>query len=181
MNEPRFWAKTGQGQFRDNGQPLYHPVLCHLADTAAVAMEIVKTYLSPVARRQLSAGLGLEGDPLVRFCGFMAGCHDLGKVSPAFQFQVSEVGKALVGANLYDLWRSYPTTGQETPHGTVTAATLPGFLEELGLQKKLARRLAEIVGGHHGFFPTSHDIQGLFSDDVGRGVWIPFRREIFRQ
>ncbi|MFS8882699.1 CRISPR-associated helicase Cas3' [Synechococcus sp. R55.3] len=181
MNEPRFWAKTGQGQFRDNGQPLYHPVLCHLADTAAVAMEIVKTYLSPVARRQLSAGLGLEGDPLVRFCGFMAGCHDLGKVSPAFQFQVSEVGKALVGANLYDLWRSYPTTGQETPHGTVTAATLPGFLEELGLQKKLARRLAEIVGGHHGFFPTSQDIQSLFSDDVGRGVWIPFRREIFRQ
>ena len=32
MSEVRFWAKTGQGKFRDNGQPEYHPVICHLAD-----------------------------------------------------------------------------------------------------------------------------------------------------
>jgi len=181
MSKSRYWAKTGQGQLREDGRPLYHPVLCHLADTAAVAMEIVQTYLSPLARQQLSVGLGLEGDPLARFCGFMAGCHDLGKVSPAFQFQVSEVGKALVGSRLYDLWRSYPNTGQAAPHGTVTAATLPGFLEELGLPKKLAQKLSAIVGGHHGFFPGLQDIQSLSPDDVGRGEWIPFRREIFQQ
>jgi CRISPR-associated endonuclease/helicase Cas3 len=35
MNE-RFWAKTGKGEFRSDGQPEYHPVICHLADTAAV-------------------------------------------------------------------------------------------------------------------------------------------------
>jgi CRISPR-associated endonuclease/helicase Cas3 len=39
----RFWAKTGQGEF-ENGSPQYHPVICHLADTAAVAMEIVRSY-----------------------------------------------------------------------------------------------------------------------------------------
>lgn len=181
MSQPRFWAKTGQGQFRDNGQPNYHPVICHLADTAAVAMEIVRIYLSPAARRHLGQGLRLEGDSLVRFCGFMAGSHDLGKVSPAFQFQVSNVGQALVGKSLYDLWHSYPTTGQKTPHGTVTAATLPDFLTELGIEKRLAKKLAVIVGGHHGFFPGSADIQALTSDDVGRGTWLQFRHDIYEQ
>lgn len=32
----KFWAKTGTGQMRDDGSPIYHPVICHLADTAAV-------------------------------------------------------------------------------------------------------------------------------------------------
>lgn len=182
MSEPKFWAKTGQGETREDEQPKYHPVICHLADTAAVAMEVVRTYLSPGAKRHLAQGLGLaNNESLVRFCGFMAGSHDLGKVSAAFQFQVSAVGQALVGQSLYDLWHGYPTTGQKTPHGTVTAATLPEFLTELGIQKRLAKKLAVIVGGHHGFFPGSADIQALSSDDVGRGTWLQFRHDIYEQ
>lgn len=181
MSEPRFWAKTGQGNIREDGQPEYHPVICHLADTAAVAMEIVRSHLSPVAVKHLAAGLGLTGESLVRFCGFMAGSHDLGKVSPAFQFQVSDVGQALVGQSLYDLWQSYPAAGQKTPHGIVTAATLPEFLTELGLPKRLAKQLAAIVGGHHGFFPDNANIRDLSKDDVGRGDWLKFRRSIYEQ
>lgn len=181
MSQPRFWAKTGQGEKREDGQPKYHPVICHLADTAAVAMEVVRSHLSPVAHQHLAQGLGLSGDALVRFCGFMAGSHDLGKVSSAFQFQVSEVGKALVGKSLYDLWHSYPSTGQKTPHGTVTAATLPVYLTELGLKKRLSKKLAAIVGGHHGFFPGTVDIQNLSEDDVGRGTWLQFRRTVYEQ
>ncbi|MEM9246496.1 MAG: CRISPR-associated endonuclease Cas3'', partial [Cyanobacteria bacterium P01_F01_bin.153] len=182
MSQPRFWAKTGQGEMREDGQPKYHPVICHLADTAAVAMAIVRNHLSPIARQHLAQGLGLpDDDSLIRFCGFMAGSHDLGKVSAAFQFQVSAVGQALVGQSLYDLWHGYPTTGQKTPHGTVTAATLPEFLTDLGLKKRLAKKLATIVGGHHGFFPSSADLQALSSDDVGRGNWSTFRRDIYKQ
>lgn len=182
MSQPKFWAKTGQGEQRENGQPKYHPVICHLADTAAVAMEIVRSHLSPIAKRHLAQGLGISDDAaLIRFCGFMAGSHDLGKVSAAFQFQVSAVGRALAGQSLYDLWHTYPTTGGKTPHGTVTAATLPEFLTELGIQKHLAKKLAAIVGGHHGFFPGSVDILALSSDDVGRGTWLQFRREIYEQ
>jgi CRISPR-associated endonuclease/helicase Cas3 len=39
----RFWAKTGKGEFED-GKPKHHPVICHLADMAAVAMEIAGQY-----------------------------------------------------------------------------------------------------------------------------------------
>ncbi|MEN9222829.1 MAG: CRISPR-associated helicase Cas3', partial [Thermostichus sp. BF3_bins_97] len=167
METVRFWAKTGEGQFDEQGQPQYHPVICHLADTAAVAMQMVGHYLSPAAIATLEKGLGLTGDSLVRCCGFLAGCHDLGKVSPAFQFQVSAVGKALMGEYFYDLWSKLPDT--KTPHGLVTAKTLPEFLCEAGLGRHLtrrkanhlARRLAMIVGGHHGFFPSQAEIDNL--------------------
>jgi CRISPR-associated endonuclease/helicase Cas3 len=182
----RFWAKTGNGEFED-GSPQYHPVICHLADTAAVAMEIVRSYLSQSAIDTLKKGLGLEGESLIRFCGFIAGSHDLGKVSPAFQFQVSEVGKALVGDNIYSVWHDLPSeirNGSKTPHGTVTAKTLPDFLMELGIEKKLSKKLAAIVGGHHGFFPSSKDIQVL--DDLLAGTkegsaWRRFSHDIFIQ
>ena len=177
MNQPRFWAKTGQGNLRADGQPEYHPVICHLADTAAVAMEIVRTYLSPVARERLANGLGLGNDEsLVRFCGFMAGSHDLGKVSPAFQFQVDTVGKALAGGELYDLWHKIPdlTRQKKVPHGLVTAKTLPEFLVEIGVEYLLANRLAYIVGGHHGFFPSADEIKKLDDSLAGIGedkIW----------
>ena len=174
----KFWAKTGEGNFHADGSPKYHPVICHLADTAAVAMQIVGEYLSKAAIATLERGLGLKGESLVKCCGFLAGCHDLGKVSPAFQFQVSEVGKALVGEHLYDLWTNLPAEVRKgkAPHGTVTAKTLPEFLCDAGLgdtltkrgAKHLARRLAVIVGGHHGFFPGQADIDAL--DDSLCGV-----------
>lgn len=194
MSSERFWAKTGKGEFREDGQPEYHPVICHLADTAAVAMEILKIHLSPLALNHLSQGLGLTGESLIRFCGFMAGSHDLGKVSPAFQFQVSEVAKALAGETLYDCWSSLPRerrTGK-APHGIITAATLPEFLIEAGLggdlskrhAKKLAKRLGAIVGGHHGFFPAQHEIDALDSAIAGndeRSIWRQYSLTIFQQ
>jgi CRISPR-associated endonuclease/helicase Cas3 len=189
----KFWAKTGNSKLV-NGVPQYHPVICHLADTAAVAMEIMRTYLSPAAIDTLAKGLDLEGESLVKCCGFMAGSHDLGKISPAFQFQVSEVGKALAGESLYDLWSSLPreVRVQKTPHGTVTAATLPDFLIEIGLgqglsaklSKRLAKRLAAVVGGHHGFFPSAQEIEDLDQDLAGideQHGWRPFSRTIFQQ
>lgn len=190
MNQPKFWAKTGRGESQENGQPKYHPVICHLADTAAVAMEIVRSHLSPVAKRHLAQGLGISDEgALIRFCGFMAGSHDLGKVSPAFQFQVDPVGKELAGGELYDLWHKIPPITRKenrTPHGIVTAKTLPGFLVELGLKQILAHRLAIIVGGHHGFFPSAEEINKLDDALAGTqkdGVWWQrhYSYEIFQQ
>jgi CRISPR-associated endonuclease/helicase Cas3 len=181
----RFWAKTGKGEFED-GKPQYHPVICHLADTAAVAMEIVRNCLSPVAVETLENGLGLSGESLVKCCGFLAGCHDLGKVSPAFQFQVDPMGQALAGGELYDLWHSLNsvTRSGKAPHGLVTAKTLPEFLIERSLNKPLAKRLAAIVGGHHGFFPSAAEVKALNEALAGANegnAWRRFSREIFEQ
>lgn len=48
----KFWAKTGARK-RENGLPEYHPVIFHLADTAAVAMEIIKHHLSAISDRHI--------------------------------------------------------------------------------------------------------------------------------
>ncbi len=195
MNQVRFWAKTGRGEFRENGQPKYHPVICHLVDTATVAMEIVRL-LSPVAIATLERGLGLTGESLVKCCGFLAGSHDLGKVSPAFQFQVSEVGKALAGNVLYGVWLelSPERRNGKAPHGLITAKTMPEFLLDAGLgshlskrkASHLAKRLAMIVGGHHGFFPSLKELEDLDEAlcGVGEGnVWQlrRFSQTIFEQ
>lgn len=194
MNQPRFWAKTGKADF-ENGKPKYHPVICHLADTAAVAMEIVRSHLSPIAVQRLCDGLGLSKESTIRFCGFMSGSHDLGKISPAFQFQVSEVGKFLAGETLYDCWSSLPRERRKprnAPHGFVTAATLPDFLVEIGVgrdlskrhAKRLARKFGVVVGGHHGFFPAQQEIDDLDSAIAGtdeRSVWRQHSLSIFQQ
>lgn len=125
----------------------------------------------------------------------MAGSHDLGKVSPAFQFQVNEVGKLLAGETLYDCWSSLPRERRKprnAPHGLVTAATLPDFLVEIGvgrdLSKRHAKRLAHkfgaIVGGHHGFFPAQQEIDDLDSVIAGtneRSIWRQHSLSIFHQ
>lgn len=192
--DSQFWAKTGKGEWYSTGRPKYHPVICHLADTAAVAMEIVKTHLSGLAQKHLSEGLKLDGEALIRFCGFMAGSHDLGKVSPAFQFQVSDVGQALVGNHLYDGWLTLPVERRsgKAPHGLVTAATLPEYLVNIGVGSRLterkarglARRFGAIVGGHHGFFPAEKEINDLDPAITGleeRSLWRPFSLRIFEQ
>jgi CRISPR-associated endonuclease/helicase Cas3 len=184
--QEKFWAKTGSVNLDENGRPKYHPVICHLADTAAVAMEIVRNCLSPVAVKTLENGMELTGESLVKCCGFFTGSHDLGKVSPAFQFQVDPVGQALAGGGLYDLWHKINpvTRSGKAPHGLVTAKTLPEFLIERNLDKVLAKRLAAIVGGHHGFFPSAAEIKALNEVLAGANEgnsWRSFSREIFEQ
>jgi CRISPR-associated endonuclease/helicase Cas3 len=182
----RFWAKTGKGEFKADGQPYYHPVICHLSDTATVAMEIIRSYLSKAAIETLERGLGLSGDSLIRCCGFFAGSHDLGKISPAFQYQRSEVAEVLAGGQLYDLWNKIPTVqrNEKAPHGLVTAKTLPEFLIEIGIEKRIANKLAAIVGGHHGFFPSAKDIKALDESLAGvnqGNIWGKYSRQIFEE
>jgi len=185
--QTRFWAKTGKGEFKADGQPYYHPVICHLADTATVAIEIVRTYLSQAALETLGRGLGLSDENLIRCCGFLAGSHDLGKVSPAFQYQRSEVAEVLAGGQLYDLWYKIPTVqrNEKAPHGLVTAKTLPEFLVEIGMEnEQMARKLAAIVGGHHGFFPSAKEIKALDESLAGvnqGNIWKKHSRQIFEE
>ncbi|NJK59597.1 MAG: CRISPR-associated helicase Cas3' [Oscillatoriales cyanobacterium SM2_1_8] len=177
-----FWAKTGQGKWSDNGQPEYHPVICHLIDTAAVARTILDSYLSEAAIARLAEGLGLSGESLIRWGSFLAGSHDLGKVCPSFQFQVPEVGKVVVGGELYEKYRQLSELSGFAPHGTVTAKTLPEFLKELGMNSRLAKHFAAIAGGHHGFFPTFSELQNLNSNGMGdEPKWNRFRREVYQQ
>ena len=173
------WAKLNHGE----EPPEYHPLICHMIDVAMVAREMWRSALSDGLRREMARALGFEQDQDIAglWCAFMAGLHDLGKASPAFQLQVervrNEVAEQLRGIGM-PLPPSYIGVGHR-PHGAMTACTLPNILiGTFGLKAPAARRIGTVVGGHHGAFPTSHEIQSLKTTDIGRREWDDLRRDV---
>ena len=90
--------------------PSYHPLLCHMVDVAMVTQGMWQYSLSPSQRRGLCSGLGLgqDEDAAGLWCAFLAGLHDLGKASPAFQLQVEKV-RARVEQRLRDNGLTVPS------------------------------------------------------------------------
>ena len=179
------WAKLGYGE----ESPSYHPLLCHMIDAASVAREMWRSVLSHGQQSELAGDLGFNQnqEAAAVWCAFLAGLHDLGKASPAFQLRVKqasrreEVKQRLrgIGLRVYDLSLNPP------PHGTITAATLPGILTaEFDVAGRAAKRIGVVVGGHHGVFPTNTQIHGIKAADKGisgQNGWDNIRRQLTEQ
>jgi CRISPR-associated endonuclease/helicase Cas3 len=71
------WAKQ-------HGLEEPYPLLAHLLDTAVVARQLYRHWLRPGLRELIEGGLGESAERLV---AWVAGGHDVGKASPAFQWQ----------------------------------------------------------------------------------------------
>ena len=175
------WGKLASAEESSS----YHPLLCHMVDVAMVTREMWQCSLSPSQRGGLSMGLGLghDQDAAGRWCAFIAGLHDLGKASPAFQLQVEKV-RAKVEQRLRDNGLTVPSlqASKYTPHGVITAATLPGILTaEFWMDRHIANRVGTVTGGHHGVFPTSSEIQGVSSTAIGNRRWDHHRRVLVDQ
>ena len=175
------WAKLATTEEK----PGYHPLLCHMMDVAMVTREMWQYSLSPSQRRGLSTGLGLghDQDAAGIWCAFLAGLHDLGKASPAFQLQVDRVSaevKQRLRAN--GLPVSTLLNSRRTPHGVITATVLPNILADaFGMDKHVANRIGTSIGGHHGVFPTSSETQGVSSAARGNQRWDHHRRVLVDQ
>ena len=154
------WGKLASAEESSS----YHPLLCHMVDVAMVTREMWQYSFSPSQRGGLSIALGLghDQDSAGLWCAFLAGLHDLGKASPAFQLQVERV-RAKVEQRLRDNGLSVSSlrASKFTPHGVITAATLPSILTTaFGMDSHIASRIGTVIGGHHGVFPTSSETQG---------------------
>lgn len=176
LSKSRFWAKAGKSRNAHH----HHPVICHLMDTAAVAKRISLHHLSRPAFLKLKQGLGFQSDAAcVTWVAFFAGSHDLGKISPAFQFQIPAIGRALTGEAYYQAWCRQARFAEPVAHGLITAARLPEYLTtNLSIEESLAIRISLLVGGHHGFFPSAMELEDLSTSQVGKQAWQTFRREL---
>lgn len=163
------WAKWPRSKTRTS----YHPVLCHLLDVAAVTLLLWDDVLSAAWRRQIAADFGLDEAATRTWIAFLAGLHDIGKVAPTFQFQVEKAHAQLSRAGLRDTSRD-----QNTPrHGVISAYVLIELLaKSFKIEDALARRLAVAIGGHHGTFPASADINDASANNIGKGVWRALRQ-----
>ena len=165
-----FWAKLP----RDERPPTrYHPVLCHLIDVASVTEALWKEVLTPAARSGVACGLGMEEGAAGRWVAYLAGLHDIGKVSPAFQLQVDfPVVRTWLGAAGFSE-AQLQKPHKNTPHGMTSAIALR---EEIlcappyALAGRVLADLATLVGGHHGLFASLQTLDGEPGASTGRAV-----------
>ena len=86
----RAWAKSGY----DPERRCWSPLWLHLLDTAGVARLLARNWLTPTISNLIQAefaesesGLNPE-DEFALLASWIAGAHDIGKVTPAFSSQV---------------------------------------------------------------------------------------------
>ena len=174
------WAKLGEA---GDGQPRYHPLLCHLLDTAAVAEQLWHRGLTPRIHRLLADGLGLAPAVAERWVVFLTALHDFGKATPVFQFRLPQPRDDLERAAVRQVKAagfSCPVLPEHAclPHGTLTSVVLPPLLVARGLATRLACQLADSVAGHHGRFPDQA-VLSRAALATGDDHWRTARRFLF--
>lgn len=134
-----------------------YPLMAHLTDTAAVCFALLDQL--PANTRRLLTDWDPDQAKVSSSLAFIAGAHDLGKVSP-WQDRDPAAMARLIEAG-------YETTpGRRVDHDHATQLTLPEALKELGVVEQLgtftsgALGLACMLGGHHGTFHGPIDGEG---------------------
>lgn len=173
------WGKT-------NEEADWLPVVQHLEDTAGVMAEIWS--LQPRSIRSLLAdSLGGERAAQTFEC-FLAGIHDVGKVSADFAHKARF--PRTNGTSTSYLCDQMERQGfviekpdASIPHGALGQAHVTSWLvnryPDAPKARRHARNIASIVGGHHGSNPTAADMEKL-KLSLGREdrLWKTTRDEI---
>lgn len=162
----------------------WHSLAAHLVDAAHVAHQLWNHWLTPATRRWLAEPVGDEGLGAA-FFAWLAGCHDLGKASPAFQIQVRWLADQLRKAGL-PLPFGLPMRGK-APHSKVSAVAIgPLLAGRFGWGPDAIAAPTAILGGHHGWFPQAGlmqaprerpELYGWSRDPAA--PWMAARSELF--
>ncbi|MFJ4189373.1 CRISPR-associated endonuclease Cas3'' [Kitasatospora sp. NPDC089509] len=159
-----------------------YPLIGHLLDVAAVAWWVWELHLVGLQRRVLVAGMGLDpdsasdGERARALLACWAGWHDVGKIG-GFQRKDAEAYGLLCGYDPFD-------AGVVSSHGHVTHLFLAHALPALGYDAEgdglalasPARRVAQMLAGHHGRYPAPPSRRALRSEairgrELGAGEW----------
>ena len=170
------WAKSDTGDGR-NAPAQPHLLLGHMLDSAEVAGVLWDSHLSESVKhhvRSVTGGSDTDARQLVRF---LAGVHDLGKASPAFQIKnaalaarLRESGAELCGNDL---------AAQGWYHTLAGGAAIKQLLAGTPWDEH-ANWIRAVIGGHHGTYPdpghyrVSYPVRAAH----GRGDWEQWRHDI---
>ena len=182
------WAKVE----KKTKPPKIHRLVYHLLDVAQVALALWQRGLNDAVRRQTAEWLGLDEDKdrAERLIAFWAALHDLGKASPIFQAHpfVSQSLRQILTADLQAAGFKFPTSSGKimSRHETISTWALSqqgqaGLLaSETVLSPQIATRVATVLGGHHGAWPTSDDLkpENLWPAHCGADKWDAVRAEL---
>lgn len=164
-----FWAKTPKKG--TNGE--YHLLPYHLLETGILAKALWEKSLPKNVKESFAFGLGIEDlNSAGNFIAFLAALHDIGKATPVFQ-GLDATFKQRLERNGFSFAKTYE--GRKN-HALLSCLLAPELLLGLGAEKRIAKRLAFILGAHHGYFPKARF--GLSPTAVGSGIWDTARQEL---
>ena len=146
------WAKTNM---RDANDLRWSSLAQHSIDTALVAGKVWNEFLPDAVKNRIIEGFNGNENVAKRTVMFLAGCHDAGKATPAFERQA-------YGASGEARLKELETHGMTIPQSVVKSSNLrheiSGYWALFEWFKKnsvpdlQAKQLATPVGGHHGVF-----------------------------
>lgn len=158
------------GKSADEGD-FWLPVWVHLLDTYSVSQLLYEQWIPQAVKNLLMQDLNLKDNELKQFLGWLAGIHDLGKLTPGFYHRDSILNEYSPNntVKLYNRMKKYnipfkfkDATGAE---GSLSAAPRHEASTALLLEKRLKsiimpsftpknyraiRSLSVILAGHHG-------------------------------
>lgn len=160
----KLWAKSIPAD------GLWHPLLLHLLDVAAVADALIERE-PPTTRERLAAILGLPWVQARPWLLLLIACHDLGKGCPGFQCKWRNLSGLDSGPS--------PDTGIN--HAFISQVELRGLLIEQGWPEEMAELAADAVGCHHGDRANPITLENLQGNRraIGKHEWHKARRAIF--
>jgi CRISPR-associated endonuclease/helicase Cas3 len=159
-------------------QATWHPLACHMTDSAEAAGWLWDYFLSPGLRALLDASTG-DGRSTLRW---LADLHDLGKATPSFQIRSEPHADAVRAAGL----PMDPRACEAAPsHGHLSGLLISDFLREAKWERDSVAWIALTLAGHHGVFPAAnwrerraHAWQLGDSSQDGDRTWSRAREEL---
>ena len=159
------WAKSGE--------PDGHSLLAHMLDVAAVAEAILHRE-SRWTQEWVARSFGLPVELAPRWFAALVGLHDFGKAIPGFQHKWPEGQLADEAAGL----SFKPSALSVDRHDLASAALLRRQLSTRFPGSGWILPVTQALGAHHGYMPTSSDLQGAAPRNEGQG-WPDARQELF--
>ena len=143
-----FWAKSGDGK-------TWLSVVQHLLDSADIAGYLFDEYLSEHHRQLMASVWGGDQAKARASLIFLMSIHDLGKVSPQFSCQRTDLAELIRNQGLVVMRKSGYPERSYLPHGLVSQFALQDEIKEAGGDPAAARQWAILVGVHHGRYPDA--------------------------
>ena len=167
-----FWAKLGRNTWPD----AFHPVICHLIDVGAVARELWNSSIRDTVKQSIATHLGLEVDKAGAWIAFWVAAHDIGKITPGFQFRdnSTELKRRLAVLD-FDNGTGDPDHTDSGTKVLYDALVNGGDGAWPKFDPSLAHKIAVTIGGHHGVFPTNWKES---SSRLGQKKWPSVRKEM---
>lgn len=169
------WGKANPTRMSVVG---WHPLACHMIDSAEAAGWVWDEFLSPSSQAAIDfAARGVPGGGRV-LLQLLASLHDLGKGTPAFQVKDEArcAAARAAGFDVPDL-----AAGTHLSHARLSGLLLRKLLCAMGCDRKTASWLALTLAGHHGRFPspTWWSYEPFHWEDGGSsGIWADARDDL---